>query len=65
MAYRISLLAHYVQRSTIMALLLSDQAFEREDFMDNNLLTPEHLLDDLEKSINVLKWHAVAFAISP
>ena len=56
MAYRISLLSPITFSMSFNDYgfeLLSDQAFEREDFMDNNLLTPEHLLDDLEKSINV------------
>ena len=56
MAYRISLLSPI---SFTMSFndygfeLLSDQGFDREEFMDNDLLTPDHLMDDLEKSINV------------
>tara|TARA_S200000501_G_scaffold275966_1_gene259808 strand:- start:211 stop:2628 length:2418 start_codon:yes stop_codon:yes gene_type:complete len=33
--------------------LLSDQAFDKQAFLDNNLLTPHHLLNDLQKSINI------------
>jgi len=33
--------------------LLSDQAFSPDAFLDNDLFTPEHLFDDLAKSINV------------
>jgi ATP-dependent Lhr-like helicase len=33
--------------------LLSDQAFSAEAFLDNNLLSPEHLFEDLTKSINI------------
>ena len=56
MAYRISLLSPI---SFTMSFndygfeLLSDLGFDREEFMDNDLLTPDHLMDDLEKSINV------------
>ena len=56
MAYRISLLSPI---SFTMSFndygfeLLSDHGFDREEFMDNDLLTPDHLMDDLEKSINV------------
>ena len=33
--------------------LLSDQAFSKEDFLDNNLLTKKYLKDDIERSINI------------
>jgi ATP-dependent Lhr-like helicase len=33
--------------------LLSDQNFTKVDFLDNNLLTIDHLNEDLEKSINI------------
>ena len=33
--------------------LLSDQAFDEQAFLDNNLLTPHHLMEDLQKSINI------------
>ncbi|MGD2004595.1 MAG: ligase-associated DNA damage response DEXH box helicase, partial [Flavobacteriaceae bacterium] len=56
MAYRISL---WQPISFTMAFndygfeLLSDQAFDAQAFLDNNLFSPEHLLEDLQKSINV------------
>ena len=56
MAYRISLLSPISFSMSFNDYgfeLLSDQEFDREHFLDNNLLTAEHLLEDLEKSINV------------
>ena len=56
MAYRISLLSPISFSMSFNDYgfeLLSDQAFNREEFLDNELLTPEHLLDDLGKSINI------------
>ena len=56
MAYRISLLSPITFSMSFNDYgfeLLSDQAFSKEDFLDNNLLTVDHLHDDLEKSINV------------
>lgn len=56
MAYRISL---WQPISFTMAFndygfeLLSDQAFDPQALLDNNLFTTDHLLDDLQKSINV------------
>lgn len=55
-AYRISL---WQPISFTMAFndygfeLLSDQAFDPQAILDNNLFTPDHLLDDLKKSINI------------
>tara|TARA_B100000989_G_scaffold296452_1_gene279731 strand:+ start:1688 stop:4105 length:2418 start_codon:yes stop_codon:yes gene_type:complete len=56
MAYRISLIAPISFSMSFNDYgfeLLSDQAFSAEAFLDNNLFTPEHLFDDLAKSINV------------
>lgn len=56
MAYRISLLAPISFSMSFNDYgfeLLSDQAFSAEAFLDNNLLSPEHLFEDLTKSINV------------
>ena len=56
LAYRISL---WQPISFTMAFndygfeLLSDQAFDKQAFLDNNLLTPHLLLQDLQKSINI------------
>ena len=55
-AYRISLL--YPITFTISVNdygfeLLSDQEFDRDIFLENNLLTKEYLLDDLSKSVNI------------
>ena len=59
MAYRISLLSPISFSMSFNDYgfeLLSDQAFNREEFLDNELLTPEHLLDDLEKASIFLRW---------
>lgn len=56
MAYRISLLSPISFSMSFNDYgfeLLSDQAFDRDAFFDNNLLSPSHLQEDLEKSINV------------
>ena len=56
MAYRISLLSPITFSMSFNDYgfeLLSDQAFSKENFLDNNLLTLEHLHKDLERSINV------------
>ncbi len=56
MAYRISLLSPITFSMSFNDYgfeLLSDQAFSKEDFLDNNLLTVDHLHEDLEKSINI------------
>ena len=56
MAYRISLLAPISFSMSFNDYgfeLLSDQAFSAEAFLDNNLLSPEHLFEDLTKSINI------------
>lgn len=56
MAYRISLLSPISFSMSFNDYgfeLLSDQAFSKMDFLDNNLLTLDHLQEDLEKSINV------------
>ena len=56
MAYRISLLSPITFSMSFNDYgfeLLSDQPFAKEDFLDNNLLTLDHLHEDLEKSINV------------
>ena len=56
MAYRISLLSPIsfsMSYNDYGFELLSDQAFSKEDFLDNDLLTSDHLNEDLEKSINV------------
>ncbi len=56
MAYRISL---WQPISFTMAFndygfeLLSDQAFDPQAVLDNNLFTTNHLLEDLQKSINI------------
>jgi len=56
MAYRISL---WQPISFTMAFndygfeLLSDQAFDPQAVLDNNLFTTDHLLEDLQKSINI------------
>ena len=56
LAYRISLL--YPITFTISVNdygfeLLSDQEFDRDIFIENNLLTKDYLLDDLTKSVNI------------
>ncbi len=56
MAYRISLLSPISFSMSFNDYgfeLLSDQAFSKEDFLDNDLLTSDHLYEDLAKSINV------------
>ena len=56
MAYRISLLAPISFSMSFNDYgfeLLSDQAFSAEAFLDNNLLSPEYLFEDLTKSINI------------
>ena len=56
MAFRISLLSPITFSMSFNDYgfeLLSDQAFSKENFLDNNLLTMEHLHEDLERSINV------------
>jgi ATP-dependent Lhr-like helicase len=56
MAYRISLMSPITFSMSFNDYgfeLLSDQAFSKEDFLDNNLLTLDYLHEDLEKSINI------------
>jgi ATP-dependent Lhr-like helicase len=56
MAYRISLFSPITFSMSFNDYgfeLLSDQPFAKDDFLDNNLLTLNHLNEDLEKSINV------------
>ena len=56
MAYRISLLSPITFSMSFNDYgfeLLSDQPFDKDDFLDNNLLTLDYLHEDLEKSINV------------
>ena len=56
MAYRVSLLSPITFSMSFNDYgfeLLSDQPFAKDDFLDNNLLTLDHLHEDLEKSINV------------
>ena len=56
LAYRISLLkpiSFSMSFNDYGFELLSDQTFSKDDFLDNNLLTKNHLNDDLEKSINI------------
>ena len=56
MAYRVSLLSSITFSMSFNDYgfeLLSDQPFVKEDFLDNNLLTLDHLHEDLEKSINI------------
>ena len=56
MAYRISLLqpiSFSMSFNDYGFELLSDQAFDPQAFMDNNLLSGEHLMEDLQKSINI------------
>ena len=56
MAYRISLLqpiSFSMSFNDYGFELLSDQAFDPQAFMDNNLLSSEHLMEDLQKSINI------------
>ena len=55
-AYRVSLLSPISFSMSFNDYgfeLLSDQPFAKDDFLDNNLLTLEHLHEDLEKSINI------------
>ena len=55
-AYRISLLSPITFSMSFNDYgfeLLSDQTFSKEVFLDNNLLTINHLHQDLEKSINI------------
>ena len=56
MAYRISLLLPITFSMSFNDYgfeLLSDKPFLKEAFLDNNLLTKDHLNEDLEKSINI------------
>ena len=56
LAYRISLLkpiSFSMSFNDYGFELLSDQAFSKEDFLDNNLLTKKYLNDDIERSINI------------
>ena len=56
MAYRISLISPISFSMSFNDYgfeLLSDQAFSQEAFLDNGLFTPDHLFEDLAKSINV------------
>lgn len=56
MAYRISLItpiSFSMSFNDYGFELLSDQAFSPDAFLDNDLFTPEHLFDDLAKSINI------------
>ena len=56
LAYRISLLkpiSFSMSFNDYGFELLSDQAFSKDDFLDNNFLTTNYLNDDLEKSINI------------
>ena len=56
MAYRLSLLSPITFSMSFNDYgfeLLSDKAFSKENFLDNNLLTQDHLYEDLEKSINI------------
>ena len=56
LAYRISLLkpiSFSMSFNDYGFELLSDQTFSKEDFLDNNLLTKNHLNDDIEMSINI------------
>ena len=56
MAYRISLLSPITFSMSFNDYgfeLLSDKPFLKEAFLDNNLLTQDHLHEDLEKSINI------------
>jgi len=56
MAYRISLLSPISFSMSFNDYgfeLLSDQAFDAQMFLDNNLFSPDFLLEDLQKSINI------------
>ena len=56
MAYRISLItpiSFSMSFNDYGFELLSDKAFSAQTFLDYDLFTPEHLFDDLAKSINV------------
>jgi len=56
MAYRISLLSPITFSMSFNDYgfeLLSDQAFDAQTFLDNNLFSPDFLLEDLQKSINI------------
>ena len=56
LAYRISLLKPITFTISVNDYgfeLLSDQEFDRNIFLENNLLTKEYLLDDLSKSVNI------------
>ena len=56
LAYRISLLRPITFTISVNDYgfeLLSDQEFDRNIFLENNLLTKEYLLDDLSKSVNI------------
>jgi len=56
MAYRISLLSPISFSMSFNDYgfeLLSDQAFYAQMFLDNNLFSPDFLLEDLQKSINI------------
>ena len=56
MAYRISLItpiSFSMSFNDYGFELLSDQAFDPDVFLDYDLFTPEHLFDDLAKSINI------------
>ena len=55
-AYRVSLLSPITFSMSFNDYgfeLLSDRAFSKENFLDNNLLTQDDLYEDLEKSINI------------
>ena len=56
LAYRISLLNPITFTISVNDYgfeLLSDQKFDKNIFLENNLLTKEYLLDDLSKSVNI------------
>ena len=56
LAYRISLLKPITFTISVNDYgfeLLSDQEFDRNIFLENNLLSKEYLLDDLSKSVNI------------
>ena len=56
LAYRISLLNPITFTISVNDYgfeLLSDQEFDRNIFLENNLLSKEYLLDDLSKSVNI------------
>ena len=56
MAYRISLLSPISFSMSFNDYgfeLLSDQAFDAQTFLDNDLFSPDFLMEDLQKSINI------------